>query len=147
MIPVFNLGAMGQANGGGPLPRPDGALYRHPNPDGMRKACRNCVLWVAEENACAIHPRDTVVTEDMWCGYHLFGEPMATWIEFPNLQPVTPDLSGLQVAGPGVNCGSCKFFRDQGNGRGLCYGVSKPADRQPPQPVEIMGICARFESM
>lgn len=147
MIPVTNLGALGQQNGGGPLPMPSGALYRHPNPDGTRKACGNCVFWDSADERCVIHPLNVEVKASFWCGYHIFGKPLESWVHFENIQPVTPDLSGLIDAGPGVNCGSCKFYRDQGNGKGLCWGVSRPDDRKPPQPVEIMGICARFESM
>lgn len=146
-IRVINLGALGQRQEGAPLPAPDGALYRRPNPDGSRKSCRLCIMWVSEENKCVIHPKDVEVTADMVCGFHVYGEPIKKWMDHPGIQPVTPDLSGLQIVGAGAVCASCRFYEDGGNGAGLCWGVSKPEDRRPPQPVELMGWCSRYEGM
>lgn len=146
-IPVTNLGALGENADWAPLPAPDGALYRHPNPDGSRKRCENCFMFVPSEQACIIHFRDQKVESTDICGYHIFGQPMDKWMDHPGMQPVTPDISGLRRVGGGAVCASCRFYRDQGNGMGLCYGVSKPDDRKPPQPVELMGWCARFENM
>jgi|FLYN01.1.fsa_nt_gi hypothetical protein len=139
---VLNLGQDTQA----PLPMPDGALYRHPNPDGSRKRCGNCIMFVASENACVIHRRDQDVLESDVCGYHVYGRPLSEWMDHPGIAPVTPDLSGLRPAGPGVSCASCRFYQDQGAGKGLCWGVSKSDDRRPPQPVEALGWCARYEA-
>lgn len=147
---VVNLGpgpSLG-TNEQAPLPKPDGALYRHPNPDGSRKRCDNCVMWISKEDRCSIHLPDQVVQGSAWCGYHIFGKPMEKSMPHEgSMQAVTPDISGLRPAGPGVACASCLYYKDQGGGKGLCYGVSKPDDRRPPQPVELMGICARYEAM
>lgn len=142
-IKVFNLGVAGQA----PLPKPDGALYRHPNPDDTRKACLNCVMWVASENRCVIHLRDQEVGGDQLCGYHIFGAPLLEWVDYPGIMPVTPDLSGLRWVGPGAACASCKFYRGRDENGGLCVGVSDPETRQPGVPVESRGWCARYEGM
>lgn len=145
-LPVVNLGRLGTVERA-PLPKPDGALYRHPNPDGSRKACRNCIMWVSEEDRCVIHARGQEVDASQVCGYHIFGQPMVKWMDHPGIQPVTPDISGLRNAGGGVACGSCRFFQHTGGAGGLCFGVSRPGDRQPPQPVELQGWCARYESI
>lgn len=149
-FPVANLGRPADPRGLGadqsaPLPKVTGALYRHPNPDGSRKACRNCIMWVSSENRCAIHGKDQAVTGDLVCGYHIFGTPMEKGMDHPGMQAVTPDVSGLRPAGPGVACASCRFYEDKGGGQGLCYGVSKDGDRRPPVPVELLGWCARYE--
>lgn len=107
----------------------------------------NCFMYVPSENACAIHLRDQEVLTSDLCGYHIFGKPMERWMDHPGMQAVTPNISGLRPVGAGAVCANCRFYRDQGNGKGLCYGVSKPDDRKPPQPVELMGFCARYESM
>ena len=148
-FPVVNLGRrprMG-TEGNAPLPMPNGALYRHPNPDGTRKRCGNCVMFIESEDRCFIHPPDLEVAGDMWCGYHIFGKPMAGSTLREGMQAVTPDISGLRRVGAGAACAGCQFYKDQGTGTGLCYGVSRPDDRQPPAPVELLGNCARYEGM
>lgn len=129
----------------GPLPMPGGALYKHPNPDGSRKRCGNCVMFMEAENRCAIHPQDLKITESMWCGYHIFGPPSGK--PHPGVMPVTPDISGLIEVGAGAVCSGCRFYDDKGAGNGLCWGVSRPDDRRPPAPVETLGNCARYEGM
>jgi hypothetical protein len=146
-IKTINLGALGQARDQAPLPKPDGALYRHPDPDGSRKACRNCVLFVSDEDRCVIHHRDQEIDAAQLCGYHVFGTPMKTWMELPGIQPVTPDISGLRWVGPGAACASCRFYRRRDDQGGLCIGVSDPQTRQPGVPVESRGWCARYEGM
>lgn len=146
-IKVINLGALGQARDQAPLPMPDGALYRHPDPDGSRKSCGNCIMWVSGEARCVIHERNQVVESQQMCGYHIFGQPMTKWEDHPGIQPVTPDISGLRWAGPGVACASCKFYRRHDDVSGLCVGVSDPKTREPGVPVESKGWCARYEGM
>ncbi len=143
-VPVVNLG---QPRESAPLPMPDGALYRHPNPDGTRKSCMSCIMWVSGENRCVIHARDREVPGDFVCGYHVFGVPMEKWMDHPGIMSVTPDISGLRPAGAGVACGNCRFYQDLGNGKGLCHGVSDPETRRPPVPVESRGWCARYEPL
>jgi hypothetical protein len=143
-IPVANLG---QPSTNAPLPKPDGALYRHPNPDGTAKRCGNCALFIAGHDRCSIHLPDQVVEETQWCGYFIFGNPSDKPAFQNGILAVTPDISGLREVGFGAACGSCRYYRDQGGGKGFCIGVSKPDDRQPPVPVETLGICARYEAM
>lgn len=146
-IRVINLGALGQNRDQAPLPMPDGALYRHPNPDGTRKACGNCIMWVSGEGRCVIHERNQPVAADQMCGYHIFGVPMEKWMDHPGMQPVTPDISGLRWVGPGAACASCKFYRYRDENAGLCVGVSDPDTRLPGVPVASRGWCARYEGM
>ena len=145
-IRTVNLGAIGQATQA-PLPKPDGALYRRPNPDETRKACRNCVMWVPTLERCIIHSKDQDVDGDQWCGFHVFGEPRKGWVEYEGILPMTPDLSGLRKVGPGAACASCKFYRYQDENHGVCIGVSDPKTRHPGVVVESRGICARYEGM
>jgi len=146
-VPVVNLGALGQPREPAPLPTPSGALYRKPNPDGSRKRCGDCMMWVREKR-CLIHEKSLEVTDDLVCGFNVFGAPLDKWMEHPGgRMPVTPEESGLRPAGPGVACASCRFYQDQGGGKGLCFGVSKESDRRPPQPVDLLGWCARYESV
>lgn len=145
-IRTINLGAIGQ-QADAPLPKPDGALYRPPNPDDTRKACRNCVMWVATKDRCIIHRKDQEVDDDQWCGFHIFGQPRKEWVEYEGIAPMTPELSGLRMVGPGAACASCKFYRYQDEKHGLCIGVSDPKTRRPGVVVESRGLCARYEGM
>lgn len=127
-----------------PLPFASGVLYANPNPDGSQKSCRNCFMWVAGENRCIIHPPEVEVMPAHICGYHVFGMPLERWAEIPGLDPVDPALSGLELVGEGTVCGTCVYYEPTGRGKGLCYGVAG-VDRYPPQPVQLMGCCARWE--
>jgi hypothetical protein len=146
-IRTINLGALGQSRDQAPLPMPNGALYRHPNPDGSRKNCGNCVLWVSGEDRCVIHPKELHIDSDELCGYHVYGKAMSSWVDLPGIMPVSPELSGLRMVGPGGACASCKFYRRQDETHGICIGVSNPDTRKPGVPVESRGWCARYEGM
>ena len=146
-IKVINLGARGADSNEAPLPKRDGSLYRHPNPDGTAKLCGNCMMFISGHDRCSIHLPDQIIEESDWCGFHIFGDPMTESTPHANMQALTPDISGLREAGSGIGCGSCKFYQDQGNGRGLCYGLSDSESRKPPISVETRGICARYEGL
>jgi hypothetical protein len=145
---VINLGALGQSKPDQtPLPFPSGVLYRPPNPDGSRKNCSNCILWAKADNRCTIHSKDIRVTSDLNCGYHIFGEPLPAWVDFPGIMPVTPDLSGLRFAGPGNACAGCLFYERRDNENGLCWGVANPETGLAPAPVHSRGWCSRFKQI
>ncbi len=130
-----------------PLPFAWGVLYRHPNPDGSRKACKNCMMWVSGEDACMIHDRGVDVPASFVCGFHVYGAPVEKWMDHPGgREPVQPELSGLREAGSGVSCANCRYYQPRNGEAGLCLAVAKE-DRRPPQPVEALGWCARYESM
>jgi hypothetical protein len=145
-IRAINLGALWQSDQA-PLPKPDGALYRHPNPDGSRKSCASCIMWVSKEDRCVIHPKDLHIDSDQMCGYYVYGQPLENWIDHAGIMPVTPDLSGLRMAGPGVACASCKFYTYRDENTGFCRGISDPKTRKPPVQVESRGWCARYEGI
>ena len=104
-FPLINLGALGE-QATAPLPMPNGALYRPSNPDGTRKSCGNCVLWVSQEGRCLIHAQDVPIESSDMCGYHVYGQPQTAAGTFPGIAPIDPALSGLRRAGPGVACAS-----------------------------------------
>lgn len=128
-----------------PLPFAWGVLYARPNADGSMKSCRNCYAWVPSMNRCVIHPAGVRVTAQMVCGYHVPGRPLDRWADLPGLEPVDPALSGLARVGEGTVCGTCVYFERTSDAGGVCHGVAAD-DRHPPQPVEMMGCCARWES-
>lgn len=130
---------------GAPLPQKWGVVYAHPNADGSRKRCLNCVLWTPEAGGrCIIHDPNLQVTGTMVCGYHVFGDPQPQWSDLPGIQPVDPKNSGLDEVGEGTSCDSCVFYEARSRYVGSCHAVAKPNDR-PPAPVDAMGCCARWE--
>jgi hypothetical protein len=122
------------------LPKAWGVLYAVPNPDGSAKLCENCAFFVEKEERCDIHDASLRVTAGMVCGYHVYG------FRGTVQAPVDPKLSGLEDVSDidGTTCGDCRFFQQGKGGKGLCHGVAKPSG-YPPQPVDEMGCCARWE--
>ena len=129
-----------------PLPFAWGTLYRHANPDGSRKRCVNCVFWVPSKHQCSLHEASVQVDDQDTCGYHVFGEPADNWNMFSGIQHVKPELSGLRDAGSGVSCANCKFYQVVDQTSGLCRAIAAK-NGQPPQPVESLGWCARYQGM
>lgn len=136
-----------------PLPQAWGVLYAHPNPDGSRKQCQNCMMWIRRDEdgkpKCMIHPRTLEVTAEMVCGYHVHGAPLEKRMDHPGgLTPVNPRFSGLGVVPGGTTCDLCLYYEAKDEASGLCYAVSKgdePPLGDPPTPVEAKGCCARWE--
>lgn len=125
-------------NGYAPAPAPWGVLYAKPNPDGSKKKCDNCVLWVTN-NSCLIHSKNTKVNGSMVCGYHVFGTPATEWRDLPGIQPVEADTSGLEEVGDGTSCDTCMFYDN-----GKCMAVASENGGTPPVDVEPKGCCARW---
>lgn len=123
-----------------------GVLYAPPNPDGSQKKCGNCYLFLKEKQACAIHDPQIVITDGMVCGYHLFGEPLS-FSSPVSVEPISPELSGLAdlTALNGSSCSSCKFFEPKGRINGLCHAIANERKGKPPQAVQALGCCARWE--
>jgi hypothetical protein len=128
------------------LPYAWGVLYAPPNPDGSKKKCENCFLWIPESQRCAIHATSVKVTSGMVCGYHVHGRPSGEKI-LTEATPVDPKLSGLEDVSDldGTSCGSCMYYDSKGRGKGLCFGVAKTSTELPPQPVQELGCCSRWE--
>jgi hypothetical protein len=130
------------------LPYAWGVLYAPPNLDGSRKKCFNCALFIEATNRCMIHSENVEVLPGMVCGYHVFGMP-DTMNPLVVQSPIDPKLSGLEDVSDldGTNCGTCVYFERTAStapGKGVCHGVAK-ANGRPPQPVQEMGCCARWE--
>lgn len=125
------------------LPFASGVLYAPPNPDGSKKLCENCAMFVEGEK-CMIHSPKIRILPSMVCGYHVYGQPGKTMAL--KAEPIDPKLSGLEDVSEtdGTNCGTCVYFTRTGKGRGMCHGVAA-ASGNPPQPVQEMGCCARWE--
>lgn len=127
------------------LPSPSGVLYAKPNPDGSRKMCANCAFWV-HTNQCGLHEEDREVTGDSVCGYHVPGTPSPSWISYPGLVPLLPELSGLERVPGGSSCNRCRYFdpdQAQPLELGRCRAVlSESGDALV---VEGLACCARYE--
>lgn len=130
-----------------PYPRPDQVLYAGPNPDGSRKMCGNCAMFI-NAGACTIVGGP--IDPGQVCGYHVFG---AMRMEMPDAKPddaatkMAPAVAGLidTPLGLGTSCDGCRFFdRDRDPAVGLCAAVGAP-DGMPPVVVDALGCCARWE--
>ena len=119
-------------------PAPWGVLYAHPNPDGSKKRCGNCMMWV-KEGKCSIHKKSLKIPKTKVCGYHIFGKPTEKWMDHPGMDPVDKEMSGLDEVGEGTICGNCKHYDD-----GNCYAVAPRDGQEPPAKVEEYGCCARW---
>jgi hypothetical protein len=129
-----------------PLPFAWGALYRAPNADDSRKRCVNCVFWVEKERRCVLHAPDLQVDAQDMCGFHIFGKPTETYQHFEGIQYLDPKLSGFRDAGSGVSCANCRYYLVVDQTHGLCRAIASE-NRKPPQPVDSLGWCARYEGM
>lgn len=128
-----------------PLPFAWGVVYAKPNPDHTPKRCENCTMWSWKDEKCSIHAESLRVPAWAICAYHVFGRPMETRMEHPGMDPVDPALSGFDTnVGPGTFCGSCIYYEPTSEDKGVCWAVAGK-DRVPPQPVDLMGCCARWE--
>jgi len=132
------------------IPRPEKGevLYADPNPDGSRKACLNCIMWVSdnaiEDGAkCLIHEKSLQVEGNMVCGYHVYGEPMDKWMDHPGITPVQPDMSGLILAPYGTSCDICLFFVAGRGTSATCLAVNSDT-HEVDAFVEALGCCSRW---
>ncbi len=127
-----------------PKPTPGQVLYAHPNPDGTRKSCGNCVMWMADMEQCHIHDSDVSVLVDAICGYHVFGTPMTgvSNLSRENMDPVEPELSGLERVPGGISCDRCKYYVQAGQQQGKCRAVRVTnAPEAPSALVASLGCC------
>lgn len=106
----------------GGLPEEWGVLLAAPNPDGSRKKCSNCMMWVTT-NQCHIHAKDEVITGAHTCGYHVYGQPETEWMDHPGIDPVKPKWSGLELVPEGTACDNCAHYAGE-DGSGRCLAVA-----------------------
>lgn len=137
----------------GSLPKTWGVLYAHPNPDGSRKKCDNCMMFISGEKQCEIHDINIVVTKEDVCGYHVYGKTHPKRMHKPDnvhLQAVDPKHSGLAKVPGGTSCGTCEYFKNSKNGKGTCIvvqeGVGEDESTGKLATVEALGCCARWKS-
>lgn len=136
----------------GSLPKTWGVLYVHPNPDGSRKKCDNCMMFISGEKQCEIHDVNIAVTKDMTCGYHVYGKVHAKRMHQPDgehLDAVDPKHSGLAEVKGGTSCNICEYYRKIDDGKGTCLvvqvGVGESGSAGKLATVEALGCCARWE--
>lgn len=125
-----------------------GSVYAPPNPDGSQKKCGNCYMFVQEDQRCVIHEPSIRITAGFVCGYHLFGEPISPeGAGYISVLPISPELSGLAdlTALDGSSCSTCRFYESKGKTKGLCHGLANADNGKPPQDVQSLGCCARWE--
>ncbi|MCI0564392.1 MAG: hypothetical protein MN733_38460 [Nitrososphaera sp.] len=80
------------------------------------------------------------------CGYHVFGLPMEVRMPHEDLDPVDEKLSGFEIIPGGTSCDICVYYEPTSGTKGLCHAVAR-SDRHPPQPVQALGCCARWEKI
>lgn len=128
------------------LPKAWGVTYAAPNPDGSRKICSNCMMWVSTTTQCVVHEKSLPVSNEQICGYHIFGQPMKKWTDHPGMMPLDPKYSGLAFVRGGTSCDVCKWFGAKpGEPLGTCYAVLDN-DSSKYATVHAKGCCARWEA-
>jgi hypothetical protein len=126
------------------LPTPDQVLYSQANPDGTRKMCRNCVLWLSDQRQCVVHGPDLPVAQDAWCPRHTFGTPQAT-AQFPvDMDPADPATSGLQRSEGGVSCDRCEYFSPMKQLSGTCRAIKGFEPEEQNFVVAALAACSRW---
>lgn len=142
-------------------------LYAPPNPDHSRKQCLNCIFWLGGRGPmgteggdgatggreeCFIHDADVIVLPDMVCGYHVFGVSLGGSVGAfrENMQPVTPELSGLEQVKGGSSCDSCRHFAGTPETpSGLCQALYETELDELGEPmhavVQSQGCCCAWE--
>jgi hypothetical protein len=128
-------------------PTPVEVLYLPPNPDGSRKLCKNCYIWVKNTERCVIHASDKKIAAGAVCSYHVYGKPITseTAKGFKNVEPVDPSLSGLMTVDGGTSCDVCKFYIEESDDTGTCKAVADPKDQEKDAGVDALGCCSRWD--
>lgn len=137
----------------GSLPKTWGVLYAHPSPDGKRKGCFNCMMFISKDKQCEIHDVNIEATKDHTCGYWVFGAPHPKRMHKPDnvhLQAVDPKHSGLAKVPGGTSCDICEYYKNPKNKKGTCIAVQEGIGEDEAAgklaTVEALGCCARWES-
>lgn len=124
--------------------RVHGAGYKRPNPDGSRKKCSNCMFWVMPHTECHLHGIDTIITDDMSCGHHIYGTPQSKSPERVGIQTMLPEDSGLVQLRGGTSCDLCSHYRPTpGQPSGVC---SARYEHEPPYAHPVVQALARCAS-
>ena len=125
---------------------PSEVLYAGPIPDGSRKLCMNCSLWLSGEQQCFIFDESVVVPPSAICGYHAFGHSKLTSENrAPDMDPVDPELAGFDQVPGGTSCDRCFHYQSMGREDGLC-GVNVDPTTRAKATVAALGCCTRWRS-
>ena len=125
------------------LPALSEVVYAPPNPDGSRKSCASCFLYVQPTRQCAIHDPGLPVSPDAVCSYHVFGSP-GDGLPRVNVEPVRPEHSGLERVPGGTSCDRCSHYSPLGATRGSCAAVRGSDEGEEQAQVEALGCCSRW---
>ncbi len=87
---------------------------------------------------------DLTVRSHYYCSYHIFGTPMEKWMDHPGMMAVDPAFSGLRLAGGGVACDVCVYYKGTGNEEGFCVALAPEEGVTGPAKVAAKAMCARF---
>lgn len=130
-------------------PFPHEVVYAQPNLDGTRKQCANCMMYEAPAQLCAIHDTDVIISPDMVCGYHVYGRPVdgADEEHRQYMDPVLPELSGLELITGGTSCDTCEHYVPTGTMSGQCEAVADPDEPSANYVVAPLGCCARWSEL
>jgi hypothetical protein len=127
-------------------PLPHEVVYKESNLDGTRKKCANCTLFIAPDRLCYIHDTDVMIDPTAICNYHVYGRPQEsgqdTHREF--MEPVTPELSGLQPTDDGLCCDICGHYTATGTQSGICHAVADPDEPGSDFVVAPHALCGRW---
>jgi hypothetical protein len=115
------------------------------------------LLWLGggdrPREECFVHDSNVITTADMICGYHVYGEPMGSGAVPPrqNMQPLDPELSGLEQVPEGTSCESCVHYTaTPGALSGTCAALyENPDESEPDAPhaiVHALGCCAAWRA-
>ncbi len=123
------------------LPTLSDVVYTPPNPDGSRKLCNNCCLYVRPAFRCILHAKSQVVIPHAVCGYHVFGRVLEAQPAGFLALALTPQQSGL-IPTTGTSCDRCVWYEPtRGKAGGVCHGAQEDGE---PAPVEALGCCSRW---
>jgi len=124
-----------------PLPTLADVLYAKPSPDGSRKQCANCMMWMPEGRQCAIMASSYLVPGDAICGYHVFGVPK-DHERAAGMVPIDPAMSGFEQVRGGTSCDNCAQYDSKGS---TCHAVVG-ADGSGNARVAARGCCTRWRA-
>ena len=124
-----------------PLPEKSQCLFVEPLPNGDRKNCKNCALWVTSAR-CLIHDPKLHIPEDWICGYWVGGKPLDTDLKLDIKQYIPPSLTGLGSAPEGTACDNCRWFESTSEAQGKCHGLQ---EKGKPPIVAARACCSRWD--
>jgi len=79
-------------------------------PDGGKKKCGRCIMFLTDVKKCSIHGPKVQIEESMVCGFYIHGKPM-TAKDHPPMALVTSQESGLiNTRKGGTHCASCVHY-------------------------------------